>query len=283
MGKHQFSSDRIINIDETGVTTVMQAPKVVAPTGVNQIGQTVSAERGELVTMCGIVSASGNTIPPAYIFPRIKYKDSFLAGGPIGSFGFSSRSGWMTQEVFLDVMKHIQKYMSTTKENPILVLMDNHESHVSLDLIVFCREHGIVLLTFPPHTSHRLQPLDVAVLAASKNACKSAFNLWISQNPGKCITIYNIASLTSKPYDEAFCRKNILSGFKKVAHSPWIEQSLKKRTFSVLSPRINLYQLPLTIHHLLLPMMNRMTFLGVHLKVRILFYHQILGIFQVTT
>lgn len=90
MGKHQFSSDRIINIDETRVTTVMQAPKVVAPTGVKQIGQTVSVERGELVTVCGIVSASGNTIPSAYIFPRIKYKDSFLAGGPIGSVGFSS-------------------------------------------------------------------------------------------------------------------------------------------------------------------------------------------------
>lgn len=73
----------------------------------------MSAECGELVTVCGIVSASGNTIPPAYIFPRIKNKDSFLAGGPIGSVGFSSRSGWMTQEVFLDIMKQVHKFKST--------------------------------------------------------------------------------------------------------------------------------------------------------------------------
>lgn len=37
----------------------------------------MSAECGELVTVCGIVSASGNTIPPAHIFPRIKNKDFF--------------------------------------------------------------------------------------------------------------------------------------------------------------------------------------------------------------
>lgn len=36
MEKHKFSSNRIINIDNTGVITVMQAPKVVAAVGVNR-------------------------------------------------------------------------------------------------------------------------------------------------------------------------------------------------------------------------------------------------------
>lgn len=112
---------------------------------------------------------------------------------------------------------------------------------------MFCREHGIVLLTFPPHTSHRLQPLDIAVLAAFKNACKSAFNLWISQNPGKCITIYNIASLTSKPYDEAFCRKNILSGFKKSGTFPLDTTVFKEEDFLSSIPTDQ--PLPVTTDH----------------------------------
>lgn len=58
-GKHNFPPDMIINIDESGLTTVLEAPKEIAPTGVTQIGQTVSAERGEFVTICGIVSAAG--------------------------------------------------------------------------------------------------------------------------------------------------------------------------------------------------------------------------------
>lgn len=43
--------------------------------------------------------------------------------------------------------------------------MDNHETHVSIQAITKAKENGIVLLTIPPHTSHKLQPLDMGVLA----------------------------------------------------------------------------------------------------------------------
>lgn len=51
-----------------------------------QIAQLVSAERGELVTFGGIISASGNTIPLLVIFPRVHFKDQFMVGAPEGSF-----------------------------------------------------------------------------------------------------------------------------------------------------------------------------------------------------
>lgn len=127
----------------------------------------------------------------------------------------------MTQEVFLEVIKHIKEHTSATKENPILVILDNHESHVNLDVIIYCKENGIILLTFPPHTSHRLQPLDVAVFSPFKNHLKLAFNNWITENPGKTISIYDIAKLSATAFDEAFSRKNILAGFKKTGISPF--------------------------------------------------------------
>lgn len=36
---HPFSPDIIMNLDETGVTTVIQAPKIVTKTGIKQVGQ----------------------------------------------------------------------------------------------------------------------------------------------------------------------------------------------------------------------------------------------------
>lgn len=146
-------------------------------------------------------------------------KSSFLISSPNGSVGFASRTGWMTQTVFFDVIKHIAHHKIPIKEL-ILIIMDNHESHISLETIIYCRENGIVLLTFPPHTSHRLQPLGVAVFAPFKALCKAAFNQWISSNPGKPITIYNIVHLSSAPFDETFCTKNI-SGFKKTGIEPF--------------------------------------------------------------
>lgn len=97
-------------MDEAGVTTVLETPKVVAKTVKKQIGQCVSAERGELVTSCGIITASGGTLPPIYTFPRIRMKDEFMRGCPEGAEGFCSKSGWMTAAIFVKVLHYIQKH-----------------------------------------------------------------------------------------------------------------------------------------------------------------------------
>ncbi|XP_031334067.1 uncharacterized protein LOC116164081 [Photinus pyralis] len=93
INKYHFRPERILNLDETGITTVLQAPKVIATKGKKQVGQIVSAERGQLVTFVGIISTIGNTVPPAFIFPRVHYKDHFVAGGPIGCLGMATKSG----------------------------------------------------------------------------------------------------------------------------------------------------------------------------------------------
>lgn len=59
MDRYKFPDSRILNVDESGITTVLQTHRVVAPTGAKQVGQCVSAERGQLVTFCGIITASG--------------------------------------------------------------------------------------------------------------------------------------------------------------------------------------------------------------------------------
>ena len=50
MDKYKFPQQRILNCDETGITTVQGKPsKVLAKTGRRQVGGLVSAERGQLV------------------------------------------------------------------------------------------------------------------------------------------------------------------------------------------------------------------------------------------
>jgi hypothetical protein len=44
-------------------------------------------------------------------------------------------SGWMTCGSFVDVRKHFAKHKNSLKENPSLVLLDNHESHFSIATI----------------------------------------------------------------------------------------------------------------------------------------------------
>lgn len=220
MAKYSFSPDRIVNTDETGVSTVMQAPRIIAETGKKQVGQTVSSERGTLVTFCGIITATGVAIPPIYVFPRVRMKECYLYGSVPGATGYATKSGWMSSEVFVKLLEHIQKHMSSSRENPIMLLLDNHETHVSLDAINYCRANGIVMLSFPPHCTHRMQPLDIGVYGPFKARCKSSFNDYILSNPGKAITIYDIAKLTSQPYLLSFTPLNIINAFKKAGIWP---------------------------------------------------------------
>ncbi|KAI4458115.1 hypothetical protein MML48_7g00007138 [Holotrichia oblita] len=214
--RYKFTSDKIYNLDETGVTTVMKPVRIVATCGKKQVSQVASAERGELVTFVGIISAAGDNIPPIYIFPRLRnLGDLYMHNAPDNSLALGNKSGWMTAELFPEALKHVKKHTKCHPNDPILLLCDNHESHVSLASILFCRENGIVLLTFPPHTTHRLQPLDVGVFGPFKVYCNTTFNDWLISNPGKTISVKNIAYLTNLPFEKAFTRTNIKNSFKK--------------------------------------------------------------------
>jgi hypothetical protein len=41
-----------------------------------------------------------------------------------------------------------------------MLLMDNFEAHITYDLYEFCISKKIIVYTFPPNTTHILQPLD---------------------------------------------------------------------------------------------------------------------------
>lgn len=215
LDQYQFTPERIFNLDETGVTTVLSAPKVVAPKGKKQIGLISSAERGELVTFVGIISATGVALPPIYIFPRIRNIEDYLEGAPALSVALGNKSGWMNGDLFVKTLEHIVKYTRCNKENKILLLIDNHESHTTLAAILYARENGIVLLSFPPHTSHKLQPLDIGVFGPFKGKCAISFNDWLSSNPGKTIAVKHIPRLTKTPFLESFSLRNITSSFEK--------------------------------------------------------------------
>ena len=219
--REALTPSRIWNLDETGCTTVQKPSRIIASTGVKQVGAIVSAERGQLVTMCCAVSAIGNTVPPMFVFPRVHYKDSFVNGAPPNSIGAAHPSGWMTAENFLKYMKHFVRHVRCSQEETVLLILDNHESHLSIEVLEFAKENGVVMLSFPPHTSHKLQPLDRSVYGPFKKYYNSACNGWIIGHPGRTMTIYDIPGVVGTAFPRAMTPANILSGFRVSGISPF--------------------------------------------------------------
>ena len=74
--------------------------------------------------------------------------------------------GWTINEVGLSRLK--TKFTPWAKNRlqrtHILLIVDGHGSHVSLEFIDFCIKNQIVALCLSPHTTHILQPLNVGIL-----------------------------------------------------------------------------------------------------------------------
>ena len=126
----------------------------------------------------------------------------------------------MTKEVFPEALRHFITYMKPSEESRVLLLMDNHNSHLSVEVIDMCRDHHITVITFPPHCSHRLQPLDVSVYGPVKNAYKTALNDWMVSNVGSRPTIYKLPAIFKTAFEKAMTIQNITSGFKRTGIFP---------------------------------------------------------------
>ena len=80
-------------------------------------------------------------------------------------------------------------------------------------------------MTFHPHTTHKMQPLDRGVFGPFKNFYNNAMNNWMISpgNAGKPVTIYDISYLVGRAYPHAFVPNIINNSFKCTGFYPFNE------------------------------------------------------------
>ena len=83
-----------------------------------------------------------------------------------------SDSGWTNSDIALDWLDHFDLYTKPRLQGIYrLLILDGHESHVSMQFVEYCETHKIVLLRLP-HSTHILQPLDVGIFGPLSRAYK---------------------------------------------------------------------------------------------------------------
>lgn len=222
MVKFAFPASRIYNIDETGISTVHKPGKIFGPKGQKQVGAATSWERGKNVTVVCAMSAAGNFIPPMFVYPRQRMTPLLQKGGPRDAIYCCSKNGWSNEELFLEWLKHFSKHTKPTSEDPILLILDNHSSHKNYDVYNFCRENGIHIVSLPPHTSHRLQPLDVSFYGPLKTAFNRECGLFLKahSNTQTKITQYDLAEIFNRAYIRTATLEKGVSGFQSAGIYP---------------------------------------------------------------
>lgn len=212
--------ERIYNADETGIQTSHKPSRIVATKGRKQVGSLTSCERGVNTTAVIAVSAVGHYIPPMLIFARKRFKAELMDGTTAGTIGVCREKGWMDSELFLEFLKHFARQVNASVNNKVLLLVDGHGSHRTLMAVEFCRANGIILVCFPPHCTHRMQPLDVAFFAPLMTYYNQEVTVWLKAHPGRIVTQFQVGYLFSRAFQRAATVMTAVNAFQTTGIVP---------------------------------------------------------------
>ena len=103
-----------------------------------------------------------------------------------------------------------------------MLVLDGHESHISAEFETYCKDHNIVTISLPSHSSHLTQPLDVGCFSVLKRMYGHEINVFIKSHINHITKVeFFIAFYIA--YCKAVTEQNDISGFRGaglVPHDP---------------------------------------------------------------
>lgn len=174
-GQYGIQPRYIFNMDETGIMMGMGGrSRIVVSKNLPQNYLRQDGDRGWITTI-ETISGANKALPPFIIFAtRSQQSRHQLRWYPRNlprdwAFGISE-NGWTDNELGLEWLKsHFEPLTRPENGEYRLLILDGHSSHTNPEFICFAREKRIILLCFPPHSTHILQPLDVSIFQPLKH------------------------------------------------------------------------------------------------------------------
>nr|CAI5830211.1 unnamed protein product [Callosobruchus analis] len=198
---------------------------VLGPKGKN-IYDVGTSDKDNVTTLIA-VNAAGLIAPPLTIYKFKRLPKTYATAAPEGWGVGTSDSRWMQSkqfyEYFANVFIKFLDYQAILR--PVIVFVDGHSSHLSLNLSNLCRENGIILICLPPNTTHLLQPHDVAFFYPLKQAWKNITRKWLYEHEGQNIHKKDIPFALNSILKERDFTSAIKSGFRICGLYPFNENA----------------------------------------------------------
>lgn len=228
MEKYHITADNTYNWDEKGFLMGMgsSTQRIMSLEAYESERITHASQDGsrEFISLLACISAIGTALPPALIyrgeakFLQDSWFDDFKADDE--AFFATSANGWSSDALGLNWLEQV--FDRCTKQKPgrnrRLLIVDGHSSHVNMRFIEKCDELRILLLILPPHSTHRLQPLDVSLFSPLATYYTEELNQFFFNSLGMSyISKRAFWSIFRPAWHKAFSKKNIQFALEKLA------------------------------------------------------------------
>jgi hypothetical protein len=181
---YEITPERTYNMDETGFMTgvITTSSKVIVEAVVKEPGARAQAAKAT-ITQPGNREwvTTGCVVDPFIIIKGQLITRSFASNMrqalPVADFPYAavtySENGWSDASIaVLWLRGFIEQTAPPCDANGVmpyrLLIVNGHSSHASLEFIELAENNRVVVLCFPAHATHLLQPLDVVCFAQLK-------------------------------------------------------------------------------------------------------------------
>lgn len=218
-------SENVYNMDETGVMlSKLGSVKVLVAT--NDVRDYRGARvKRKMVTAVECISADGRFLNPMIIWPASTHRANWTTFPTPGWHYAFSDSGYTDSRLSLEWLTRVFDPQTSERANgkPRVLICDGFGTHEKLEILVHCLTNNIKLCRLPSHTSHKLQPCDIAVFAPLKTSYRDNAER-LERGGVNTIGKQHFTSLYSPAREAAFTKRNILAGWSKGGLFPFNPQ-----------------------------------------------------------
>jgi len=214
-------AENVYNMDETGVMlSMLGSVKVLAAKDDTRDYRCARVKR-TTVTAIECICADGAYLKPMIIWPAATHRSNWTTFPTPGWHYAYSESGYTDSKISLEWVRRVFDPQTKARANnkPRVLICDGFGTHDTLEIVEHCFANNIILCRLPSHTSHKLQPCDVAVFAPLKAAYRDRVER-MERGGVNAIGKEHFTSLYGPAREQAFTKRNIIAGWSKCGLYP---------------------------------------------------------------
>jgi hypothetical protein len=236
--KYDILPENMYNMDEKGfLIGRLQKTQRVFTKDLYKQGKLVGVGQDgsrEWITVVATICADGTSLSPTLIYKAVSsnLRDTWLDDfepSRQSCYFTSSPNGWTSDELGYSWLTGLfeEETAVKAKRSWRLLFVDGHGSHVNMKFLNWCERHRILIAIYPPHSTHRLQPLDVSVFAPLAHHYSQGLDSLIRQSEGRTtMSKRDFFAIFWPAFEEAFTEKNIASAWSKTGILPFDPQKV---------------------------------------------------------